>query len=230
MDAMVGPLFGIVLGMRHACEPDHVAALSTLLARRDGERARPGLLLGLFWGFGHTAALLAVAIALTALQRRLPARLADAFELGVAAMLLALGARALRQAVTKGSAGPRRLHAHGAERHEHGADHGYVQLGRWTLAVRPLAVGMIHGLAGSGALTALVFAGLPGTRARLEYVALFGLGSALGMALLSGLAGWSLARLGRRPAAARALGIAAGLFSIGLGLAWGGAIVYRMVG
>ncbi len=227
MEAMAGPLFGVLLGMRHACEPDHLAAISTLVAREDGERARPGLLLGVFWGFGHTAALLAVAVALTVLQARLPARLADAFELGVALMLLGLGARALRRAVTTGSEGPRRPHVHGSERHEHGAGNGHVHLGRWTLAIRPLAVGVVHGLAGSGALTALVFASLPGTHARLAYIALFGLGSVAGMALLSGAAGWPLARLGRRPAAARALSAATGVFSIGFGLFWGWSSLWR---
>ena len=86
----------------------------------------------------------------------------------------------------------------------------------------------MHGLAGSGALTALVLASLPGTSARLLYVALFGAGSVLGMGLLSGLAGWPLARLGRRPAAARVLAGATGLLSIGLGIAWGWPLIGRL--
>ncbi|GAC1600629.1 MAG: hypothetical protein NVS4B10_12410 [Myxococcales bacterium] len=230
MEPLAGSLLGVLLGMRHACEPDHLAALSTLLGRRQGSRTGSGLALGLFWGLGHTLALLAVAVALTFLQTAFPPRLADAFELGVALMLLALGARALRQAAVEGRAGPRQVHAHGGERHEHETGDGHVHLGSWTFACRPLLVGVIHGLAGSGALTAVVLAGLPNASARLLYIALFGFGSMLGMALLSGLVGWPLARLGHRPGVARALAGATGLFSIGLGLTWGWPLLGRLLG
>jgi ABC-type nickel/cobalt efflux system permease component RcnA len=225
MEAVAGSLLGVLFGMRHACEPDHLAAISTLVAEE--RSARRGLLLGLFWGLGHTAALLAVAVALTLLRAGLPAKVADVFELGVALMLLALGARALARA--EGSAGPRKLHAHGGTRHEHEASAGHVHLGRWTLAGRPLVVGIVHGLAGSGALTAVALASLPSSGARLAYVALFGFGSILGMAALSGLVGWPLAHFGRRPAAARALAASTGLFSIGLGVFWGWPLAARIL-
>lgn len=229
MEPLAGSLFGVLLGMRHACEPDHLAALSTLLGRSVNRRAGGGIALGLFWGLGHTLALLGVALALTFLQATFPPRLADAFELGVALMLLALGARALRQAAAEGRAGPRQVHAHGGERHEHETGDGHLHLGSWTFACRPLLVGVVHGLAGSGALAALVLAGLPNASARLLYIALFGLGSMLGMALLSGLLGWPLARFGHRSGAARALAGATGLFSIGLGLAWGWPLLDRLL-
>jgi len=80
---------------------------------------------------------------------------------------------------------------------------------------------VIHGLAGSGALTAFVLADLPTVTARVTYTVLFGLGSIVGMALLSGLAGWPLARIGRSRAAARGLGCVTGTLSAALGLAWG---------
>jgi ABC-type nickel/cobalt efflux system permease component RcnA len=227
MEALAGSLLGVLFGMRHACEPDHLAAISTLVAEE--RSARKTLLLGLFWGLGHTAALLGVAVALTVLRAGLPPGLADAFELGVALMLLALGARALSRAAREGSSGPRKLHAHGRAQHEHEAAGGHVHLGRWTLAGRPLIIGIVHGLAGSGALTAVALASLPSNAARLAYVALFGFGSILGMAALSGIAGWPLAHFGRRPAAARALAAATGLFSIGLGLFWGWPLVTRIV-
>lgn len=229
METLAGSLLGVLLGMRHACEPDHLAAISTLVAGRDRPRASGGLALGVFWGLGHTAALLGVAVVLTLLQARLPPKLADGFELGVAVMLLALGARALKRAAVEGRAGPRLLHAHGAERHEHETGVGHLHLGAWTFAYRPLLVGVIHGLAGSGALTAVVLAGLPSASARLLYIALFGFGSMLGMALLSGLVGWPLARVGQRPAVARLLGGATGLFSIALGFFWGWPLLARLL-
>ena len=227
MEAVAGSLLGVLFGMRHACEPDHLAAISTLVVEE--RSARKGLLLGMAWGLGHTAALFGVAVALTFLRAGLPVRVADAFELGVALMLLALGARALARAAREGTAGPRKLHAHGGTHHEHEAASRHVHLGRWTLAGRPLVVGIVHGLAGSGALTAVALASLPSSGARLAYVALFGFGSILGMAALSGLVGWPLAHLGRRPGAARALAAATGLFSIGLGVFWGWPLLTRIV-
>jgi hypothetical protein len=228
MDSISGALLGVLLGMRHAGEPDHLAAIGTLVAEERNPRG--GLRLGAFWGLGHTLSLLAVAVLLTALQTRLPARLTDIFELGVAIMLLALGTRALARAMREGRSGPSTIHAHGPDKHEHHGPAGHVHLGPWTLSWRPLLVGVLHGLAGSGALTALVLASLPTTSARLWYVALFGVGSIAGMAVLSGLAGWPLARLGRRPGAARILSGATGAFSIVLAVAWAWPLVGRLAG
>ena len=103
-----------------------------------------------------------------------------------------------------------------------------VHVGTWTLARRPLIVGAIHGLAGSGALTALVLTTLPSTRARLTYMALFGLGSTLSMAALSGLLGWPLARLGAHSSVTRGISMAVGVMSVGLGLFWGYPLVGRI--
>jgi hypothetical protein len=94
---------------------------------------------------------------------------------------------------------------------------------------RPLAVGLVHGLAGSGALTALVASRFPTVAGRLVTVCLFGFGSILGMALLSGLAGWPLSRLGRRPGVDRWLGTATGTFALGLGALWGWPILGRLL-
>src|SRR3954462_10196237 len=93
MDSISGAVLGVLLGMRHAGEPDHLAAIGTLVAEE--RSARGGLRLGAFWGLGHTIALFAVAALLAALQATMPVRVADLFELGVAFMLLALGARAV---------------------------------------------------------------------------------------------------------------------------------------
>src|SRR4029077_716269 len=100
----------------------------------------------------------------------------------------------------------------------------------WTLARRPLIVGAVHGLAGSGALTALVLATLPTTAARLTYMVVFGLGSTLGMAARSGLLGWPLARAGQHRGLARALSLTVGCASTALGVAWGYPLVGRVLG
>ena len=104
----------------------------------------------------------------------------------------------------------------------------HIHIGTWTLARRPLFVGAIHGLAGSGALTALVLTTLPSTAARLTYMVVFGLGSTLGMAALSGLLGWPLARAGNYRGLARAVSLVVGCVSTALGLVWGYPLLGRL--
>jgi high-affinity nickel-transport protein len=99
---------------------------------------------------------------------------------------------------------------------------------RRTLALRPLVVGIVHGLAGSGALTVLVLARLPSAPLRFAYMALFSAGSIIGMCALSGLAGWPLARIARHPRAARLLLGTAGAVSATLGLIWGWPVAGRL--
>jgi hypothetical protein len=114
--------------------------------------------------------------------------------------------------------------------HTHPGVPAHVHIGRWTLARRPLLVGAVHGLAGSGTLTALVLATLPSTSARLTYMALFGLGSTVGMAALSGLLGWPLGRLACHRGLARGVSLAVGCFSTLLGVWWGYPLVGRLFG
>ena len=102
----------------------------------------------------------------------MPPRLADTFEIAVAAMLIVLGVRSVLQAARLGPRGPARLHTHSWVVHQHSGLPAHVHIGKWTFARRPLLVGAIHGLAGSGALAALVLATLPSTAARLAYMAL----------------------------------------------------------
>ena len=135
-------------------------------------------------------------------------------------MLIVLGARALWIGVRAGDRGPLRPHRHATGEHVHGVPGEHVHLGGRTFALRPLLVGLVHGLAGSGALTALVFAELPDLPSRIVYIALFGLGSILGMAAASGAVGASLGRATRTAPRRRAFAVASGALSIGLGIAW----------
>jgi high-affinity nickel-transport protein len=209
--------------MRHAFEPDHLAAVSALVTReRSGYQAA---LVGAWWGLGHTLSLLAVGAALILLRAEMTPRVSEAFEFCVALMLVGLGWRAIRQAAVEGTDGPPKPHQHGHLVHTHPGVPAHVHVGRWTLARRPLLVGAVHGLAGSGALTALVLTTLPTTTARVLYISLFGLGSTLGMAALSGLLGWPLARLGAYRAVGRGISLFVGCLSIVLGLVWGSPFV-----
>ena len=226
-EIFTGSAFGSLLGVRHALEPDHLTAVSTLVTgERNSYRAA---MLGAFWGLGHTFSLVVVGAVLIVLRAEMPARIADLFELFVAIMLVGLGIRAIVLAVRQGPVGPTHTHHHGHVVHSHAGATPHMHVGNWTLARRPLLVGAVHGLAGSGALTALVLATLTSTTARITYMALFGFGSTLGMAILSGLLGWPLAKLGANRRTMRALSVAVGCLSIGLGIFWGYPLTSRLL-
>ena len=208
---------GTLLGMRHALEPDHLAALSTLLT---GERnVRKAAWLGVYWGIGHTLTLLLAGTLLVVLRADMPEVASDALAGAVVLLLVGFGFRAIYLSAGQASAG--RTHSH-----VHGAPSAAALVGQWTIARRPLLVGAVHGLAGSGALTALVMATIPSIGARLVYLLLFGVGSTLGMAALSGLMGWPIARVGVHSGFARGVALAVGCISIMLGVYWG----YPMIG
>jgi hypothetical protein len=227
VEVATGSALGALLGMRHALEPDHLAAVSTLVSEhRSPTRAA---LLGLSWGIGHTLALVAVGVILVTLQATLSQRVADLFEFFVALMLIGLGLRAILRAAREGPEGPMAVHVHDGVAHRHPGAPQHVHVGTLTLAKRPLLVGIVHGLAGSGALTALVLATLSSTAARVTYMALFGLGSSLGMAILSGLLGFPLARLGGQTRTLRTVSMVVGLLSTGLGIAWGAPLLPRLL-
>lgn len=202
--SFAGILLGVLVGLRHAFEPDHLTAVSTLVT--EASSARRGAALGALWGLGHTISLVVVGLVLLVAGASLPERVAAGFELAVSAMLIVLGARSIVRPAA---------HAHA---HADAVPHIHVA-GR-IVAWRPLVVGLIHGLAGSGALTALVFAQLPTTALRLLYISLFGLGSVAGMALASGLAGASLRAAVRRRGVMRNLSLATGALSIVVGCLW----------
>jgi hypothetical protein len=227
LELLTSSWLGSLLGMRHALEPDHLAAVTTLVSReRNAVRAA---LLGVWWGVGHTLALVLSGAVLVGLRAEMPLAATDAFEFAVALMLVGLGVRAIAQAARLGEDGPTLLHRHGRVVHRHAGVPAHVHIGTWTLARRPLMVGAIHGLAGSGALTALVLTTLPSIAAQLTYVFLFGLGSTLSMAALSGVLGWPLARFGTHHAVGRGVSLLVGCLSTALGLVWGYPAVSRLL-
>lgn len=211
---------GLVVGARHAFEPDHLAAVSTLVGdarRRTSVRGAIGL--GLLWGLGHTIALLAVGIVLVMVDGVMPAHLGAALELVVAAMLVLLGVRAIIAGL-RNADGHTGAHRHGAFEHSHGGAGDHVHVGNRAIAWRPLTIGLVHGLAGSGALTALAFAELPSTGTRIVYMFMFGAGSIAGMAAATGITGAALQRVARGPRIRRGLSVATGTLSCVVGVLW----------
>lgn len=216
METLLGLLWGLAQGVRHALEPDHLAAVSTLIADRRSPRHAASYAVA--WGLGHALVLLAFGGALILVRARLPERAAAGLELAVAAMLVVLGVRALLRARVPLA---RQLsHDHGEGDHVHAGPADHVHVRRLTLAKQPLLVGCVHGLAGSGALAAVVLSQMPSPLAGLAYMAVYGGGAALGMAALAGAAGVPLARLVRtRRGVPILLGTTGGL-SLLLGLVW----------
>jgi len=209
---------GALLGVQHAFEPDHLAAVATLMT---GERtSAKAAWLGACWGLGHTLTLLVAGTALVVFRAETPPLATFVFELGVAVMLLGFGVRAMYRAAS--NIVPRRTHSHAKSASR------FARIDRWTLA-RPLLVGGVHGLAGSGSLIALVTATLPSTAARLGYLALFGIGSTLGMVVLSGVLGWHIARLGTERIVMRVFSMAVGCVSTILGLSWGYRVLNQLL-
>lgn len=237
LSGVTGGLLALSLGMGHAVEPDHLAAVSTLVAdlRGGALRRRVGraALLGVSWGAGHTLAILVVGLAIGALRATVPGRLDDLFELVVAATLLVLGGRSIARAVRAGRSGPARPHAHRAGAHHvhhtHEGPSDHVHLGRVTLARQPLVVGLLHGLAGSGALAASAFAAMPSHAASIAFLVLFGVGATIGMAGAAALGGLVSARLAAGRRASVALVATAGVLSLALGAVKGWPLALRLL-
>jgi sulfite exporter TauE/SafE len=180
---------GFILGLRHATEADHLAAVSTIVSERRSIWQSAGV--GILWGIGHTASLLVAGVFVVGLGVAIPDRLANILELLVALMIVLLGMRLLHAHIhSHRHGGKPHIHMHfhdDAHAHSlattHTAEHEY-HLSGW----RPVLVGVVHGLAGSAALTLLVLSTVVrngSALAGLAYLAVFGIGSIGGMLLMS---------------------------------------------
>jgi hypothetical protein len=216
--------FGLLMGMRHALEADHLAAVASLALKG---RARATVLRGAVWGVGHTCTLLLVGGACLLLGTAIPSSLERLFEAAVGAMLVALGIDLLRRMrrerlhvhVHRHPDGVVHLHAHRhlpGEHHDR-AHHDHAHAGAFPR--RALLVGMMHGMAGSAALLLLTLQAADSVWLGLAYIALFGAGSIVGMAVLSMAivvpVQMSAARLGRAYAVVELL---VALATTGIGL------------
>ena len=197
---------GFILGLRHATEADHLAAISTIVTER--RSLLSSSLVGAFWGLGHTLALLIAGVGVLLLRYQMTDRMAHAFELCVGIMLVILGANVLRTLV----------HRSTSHRHPHTtvASHSHSQA--WLVA-RPLLVGMVHGLAGSAPLLLLTLTVVSSPLAAFSYIGVFGVGSMMGMSIMSLVLGvparLTVEHSARTHLALRGL---SGLFSVAIGL------------
>lgn len=169
---------GFFLGMRHATDSDHVVAVTTIVSRERTPRA--ALWIGALWGLGHSATILLVGGAIVLFGWVIPARVGLSMEMSVAVMLVVLGLMNLSSALTSIQ---QTAHAHG-----HGGPSQEPSPPRHVHVrgpLRPLAIGVVHGMAGSAAVALLVLATITSPSMALVYLAIFGAGTVAGMMLLT---------------------------------------------
>jgi high-affinity nickel permease len=237
-------LLGFFLGMRHATDPDHVIAVSTIVSRQ--RAPRQAALIGVLWGLGHTFTIFVVGAVIILFSIVIPPRVGLTMEFSVAVMLIMLGIlnltgilRWVTDTFTPGENGVSHthLHVHGdyvhshSHRHTPGAhghaedatpqgwlDRTFGQLGFYH-SLRPLVVGVVHGLAGSAAVALLVLTTIRNPRWAIAYLLVFGVGTIAGMMLITAALAIPFALTGNRfQWFSRQLAWASGLLSLGFGL------------
>jgi high-affinity nickel-transport protein len=243
-------LLGLLLGMRHATDPDHVIAVTTILSRE--RRLSVAARIGVVWGLGHTITVLIVGAAIIVFKIEIPTRLGLAMEFAVAVVLILLGVGAAASLIRKGAS---RIHGGSSQNeglivhaHVHTHDgamhaHPHVHLSAHTevddathhdhriatdalpsfAARRPLlrsfSVGLVHGLAGSAAIALLVLSAIPSPLWATLYLAIFCVGTIIGMALITTAIATPFMIVSRQASWIRqTLVTGSGLLSFGFGL------------
>jgi ABC-type nickel/cobalt efflux system permease component RcnA len=194
-----------LLGLRHASDPDHLVAVTSLLSTRDGD-VRSGVSLGAWWGFGHAATLLAVGTPLILLKTSMPAWLEGLAEKAVGAIILVLAARILWKWV----------------RGDYAARPGPGAGGRTRLG--SFAIGVVHGLGGTAAVVLLLIAAVPDPLWAVAMLAVFAPMSIVSMAACTGLYAWALTRPAMASVYRSALVPALGCFGLMFGSWYAGVV------
>lgn len=196
---------GLVFGLKHATEADHIVAVSTIVSRQRSLLRSASV--GALWGVGHTVSLILVGIVVLALRVAVPESVANWLEFCVALMITVLGVSALLRVLRRRDvhlhehkhAGLVHVHLHF---HEHETEHKDVVAAHShavsRIGFKPFIVGAMHGLAGSAPLSLLVLTQVDSTALGLLYLTVFGVGSIAGMILMSGLIGLPFALSARR--------------------------------
>jgi cytochrome c biogenesis protein CcdA len=220
---------GLIFGLKHATEVDHVVAVSAIVS--ENKSVFRSFAVGALWGAGHTVSLLVVGLIVLLFRVAIPEQVASWLEFGVALMIILLGVTAIVGLIRKRPDVHWHRHTHDGHSHvhlhfhEHSTQHSHnAESAKHSHAVsklgfKPLLVGMMHGLAGSAALTLLVLTQITSVWLGLLYLTLFGIGATAGMLLLSGLIGLPFALSGNRLTRFNyILQTAAGVLSIAFGL------------
>ena len=191
---------GFLLGLKHATDADHVAAVTTFVTQEKSWLR--SCWIGLFWGAGHTLSLALAGVAVILFKLPIPGWIESRLELVVAAMLVVLGIRGIRRVWNGGATLHGHFHRHGTAAHSHWHVHrsGDESHETWLhVGLRPLLTGIVHGAAGSGALMVLVLSSIQSAFVSLLYVVIFGAGSVVGMIVVSALVGLPTRWVSSRP-------------------------------
>jgi high-affinity nickel permease len=236
---------GFFLGMRHATDPDHVIAVTTIISRQ--RCITRAALVGAFWGIGHTFTIFVVGTLIIFFGLVIPPRIGLSMELSVGLMLIILGImnvmsflRSMPKSTLEGeqTSGVMHSHFHSHGDYVHSHSHGHEPedhphpaertpvawmdrvLGRIGLYqhLRPLVIGVVHGLAGSAAVALLVLATIRDSRWAIAYLLVFGIGTIAGMMLITMSIASTFRLFGGSQVFFRRLGLASGVLSLGFGL------------
>jgi len=233
-------LLGLALGIRHATDPDHIIAVTTIVTRE--RRLGVATRIGLCWGIGHTITIMAVGVAIIIFKISIPQRVGMAMEFAVAAVLILLGVSTVSGLLGYALARLRgrpipaapifTLHRHSLPAmHGHSHPHAaatsmtggfaglMVRLGSRFPMGKAFGVGLVHGLAGSAAIALLVLSAIPNPLWAVLYLAVFGIGTIVGMILITTAIGVPLVMTAERATNFnRTLAVGSGLLSFGFGL------------
>ena len=191
-------LISLLLGLRHASDPDHLAAVSTLIASEDHEGVRKATFMGFSWGLGHGTTLVLVGMPLVLLGQYLPEKVQQAAEVAIGVIIMILAVRLLMRWRRGLFHAHPHAHADGPpHRHLHSHADGYVHEHSHNMALRtPLSaygVGLVHGVGGSGGLTLLLLSTIQIPSEAIAALLIFAAGTAISMAMLSTAFGLAIA-------------------------------------
>jgi high-affinity nickel permease len=178
-----------LLGLRHASDPDHLVAVTSLVAAEDSD-TRSAARLGAWWGAGHASTLLAIGLPLIIFKASLPALLESAAEKTVGVVILFLAIRILWKWMRGDYRTTPHRHESHQHRHLHEGEHGHTQV---RTPKQAFSIGVLHGLAGTGAIVLLLVAALP-TQVQVIAMAVFAPMSIASMAACTAAFGWVLTR------------------------------------
>lgn len=214
---------GFVLGLRHATEADHLAAVSTIVSEK--KNLFTASIVGGLWGVGHTISLFAVGLVVIFLKLQITESIETKLEACVGLMLVILGANALRK-LLKSEKIHAHTHEHGEQAHVHFHTHAdeRSEESHHRFSPRSVVVGMVHGLAGSAALMLLIVPTIQSPLVAVSYILVFGIGSIGGMMAMSLLIGLPFHFTANRfDVLNKGIRLCAGIFSLGLGFS----IIYK---
>ncbi|SDM64815.1 sulfite exporter TauE/SafE family protein [Bacillus sp. OK048] len=207
---------GFVLGIKHAIEPDHVIAVSTIATQ--SKKLLRSTLAGVFWGIGHTATLFIIGIILILMKGEIPEKWAMSLEFLVGIMLVYLGSTtilSLKNLHVHDHEGEEHIHVHS---HMHDGQHKYIHQHKNVSYGKSMFIGLVHGLAGSGAMILLTMSSVKSVWEAAIYILIFGVGTVIGMLFFTTIIGIPFVFSAQKLRLNKTLTQVTGVISVGFGI------------